>query len=173
MATREAFARNDHERAGAMLPDPAEQRNLPARRREWLLKARVLASVRDRHSAEPAMEQAYAEGASTNLAVPLERAATHALVTAHAGEHEAATVHLRTATELLEQTRAEGYDYPADIDARGMETAVIDMAVAYAALGDTATVSALVCELQPRDASRRSDFRNSRVVTCARTHLPT
>ena len=172
IAAREAFARNDYEQAVALLPDPAEQRDLPARRREWLLKARVLASAGDRQSAERAMEQAYAEGASTNLAVPLERAATHALVAAHASEHDAAAMHLQTATELLEQARAEialhereGYDYPADIDARGLETAVIDMAVAYAALGDSERATSLIQDLEPVDAIEAERLHNSRLAT--------
>lgn len=168
MAAREAFARNDYDAALVLLPDPRGQRDLFTRRREWLLKARVCASAGNARNAELAMEQAYAEGPSTNLAVPLERAATHALVAARAGNQEVAAIHLRTADDLLTQARKEialhereGFDYPADIDARGLETAVIDMAVVHTILGDAGTASALVRDLQPLDAVEGERLRNN------------
>ena len=158
VAAREAFARKAFDEALGLLPDPAQQTDLWMRRREWLLQARIAVFSGRRDLADTAMERAYAEAASTNLAVPLERAATHALVVAIAGDREAAKDHLRTARELLDHAQAEialhvreGFDYPADIDRRSLESAIIDMATASTAIGDPTTARALVVGLEPLD----------------------
>lgn len=163
MGRRARSLRKEGVRRGTRTPSGSgatrrQQADLWMRRREWLLQARIAILSGRRDLADTAMERAYAEAASTNLAVPLERAATHALVAAIAGDREAAKDHLRTARELLDHAQAEialhvreGFDDPADIDRRSLESAIIDMAAASTAIGDPATARALVVDLEPLD----------------------
>lgn len=168
VAAGEAFAKQSFDEALGLLPDPGEQTDLWMRRREWLLQARIAIFAGRKDVADTAMERANAEAPSTNLAVPLERAATHALVVAVAGDREAAGAHLRTARELLDRAQAEialhvreGFDYPADIDRRSLESAIIDMATASAILGDATTARALINNLKPLDAIDEARLRTS------------
>jgi hypothetical protein len=84
-------------------------------------------------------------------------------------------MHLQTATALLEQARAEialhereGHDYPADIDARALETAVIDMAVAYAALGETSKASEVISDLEPIEGTEAERLQNEETLSMLR-----
>jgi hypothetical protein len=175
VAARTALARTDFPMAVAAIPDPTEQSDVWSRRREWVLFARIHARAGNHERANAAIESAYAEAPSTNLAVPLERAATHALVAALGGRRATAADQLRSAGQMLTEARAlialherEGYDYPADLDARSIETAMIDMAIAASLIGERDEALELLRDLAPIDSMEAERLANDPTLTALR-----
>jgi hypothetical protein len=117
--------------------------------------ARIRARNGDAGGAREALSQATSMPPIESLSLPIEIAAVEVLIELAADDRSAAETKLVAATATLADVREKvdehdkkGWELPSDIEPNSAREGVIDLAVAYAALGDPVTALALLSRLR-------------------------
>jgi len=137
------------------LPHPGDQKDRWWSRREWVMLARIHARNGDVTKARDALRHATSMPPIESLSLPIEIAGVEVLIEIAAGDRTAAKARLLTATAALDTLRAKvdehaekGWELPSDIEPNSAREGVIDLAVAYAAIGDHQAALALLTRLR-------------------------
>ncbi|MGK2856843.1 MAG: hypothetical protein ACSLFQ_06525 [Thermoanaerobaculia bacterium] len=137
----DAYVDARFEDAARLLPDPADEPDVWARRREYLLLARAWARAGQCRPAHGALRLLRQEPQSTNLALPVEVGAVESLLLL-VEDRESASALVAATVALLDGLRnevalhaANNWAFPADIHVRSAQAAVLDLAVCLTALG--------------------------------------